>query len=167
MVSYSNAIVYMKLLILTQKIDINDNVLGFFHRWVEKLAEHCEKVTVICLQKGEYRLPGNVRVLSLGKPAQGWSASGGDVRHWVFNRIKYILKFYKYIFRERKSYDSIFVHMNPEYVILGGLFWCLWNKKIVLWYTHKAVNWKLKLAEKIVNKIFTASEESFRLPSKK
>ena len=41
------------------------------------------------------------------------------------------------------------------------------QKKTLLWYTHKAVNWKLKLAEKLVDKIFTASKESFRLPSKK
>lgn len=32
---------------------------------------------------------------------------------------------------------------------------------------HKAVNLKLRIAEKLVDKIFTASKESFRLPSKK
>ncbi len=36
-----------------------------------------------------------------------------------------------------------------------------------LWYTHRSVTWSLRLAEKMVKKIFTASRESFRLPSKK
>ena len=57
----------MKLLIITQKVDINDPVLGFFHRWLEEFAKHYEFVTVICLEKGEHRLPENVKVLSLGK----------------------------------------------------------------------------------------------------
>ena len=57
----------MRLLILTQKVDINDNNLGFFHRWIEEFARHCESVIVVCLQKGEYHLPPNVKILSLGK----------------------------------------------------------------------------------------------------
>ncbi len=57
--------------------------------------------------------------------------------------------------------------MNPVYVVLGGLFWRVLNKKIALWYTHKNVDWKLRVAEKITNIIFSASKESFRLESKK
>ena len=149
----------MKLLIITQKVGINDDILGFFHNWIEELAKRCEKITVICLYKGEYNLPENVKVLSLGKEK--------SVKHSVFDRVKYVLRFCVYIWRERKNYDNVFVHMNPEYVILGGLFWKLWKKKIALWYTHKRVDLKLWLAEKLVDKIFTASKESFSLPSKK
>jgi len=29
----------MKLLIITQKVDIDDDNLGFFHRWLEKFSE--------------------------------------------------------------------------------------------------------------------------------
>ena len=144
----------MKLLILTQKVDINDDVLGFFHRWIEEFAKHCEKVTVICLQKGEYNLPKNVKVLSLGKE-KGRS------------KIKYLFNFYKYIFRERKNYDAVFVHMNPEYVVLGGIFWRLMGKKVGLWYVHRQVNLKLKIAEKLADEVFTVSKESFRVKSKK
>ena len=57
--------------------------------------------------------------------------------------------------------------MNPEYIVLGGLFWRLWRKKITLWYTHKSVNLKLRIAAKLADKIFTASAKSFRLASKK
>ncbi|MDP3902169.1 MAG: glycosyltransferase family 4 protein [bacterium] len=144
----------VKLLILTQKVDMNDDVLGFFHGWLIEFAKHCEKITVICLQKGEYNLPENVEVFSLGKEKKR-------------NLLQKLSTFYFLLFTFRKEYDAVFVHMNPIYVILVGLFWKVAGKKIALWYTHKAVNWKLKIAEKLVDKIFTASKESFRLPSKK
>ena len=32
----------MKLLIITQKVDSADPILGFFHQWVEEFAKHCE-----------------------------------------------------------------------------------------------------------------------------
>src|SRR3990167_7472201 len=98
----------MKLLILTQKMNRNDPILGFFHDWVKRLSERVESLTVVCLEKGEFDLPMDVKVLSLGKESSQ-------------SRLKYLWRFYKYIWRERKNYDAVFVHMNPEYAILGGL----------------------------------------------
>src|SRR5581483_12297211 len=89
----------MKLLILTQKVDKNDPVLGFFHGWLREFANHFEFITVIALGVGEYELPQNVRVLSLGKE------SG-------VSKLKYLSRFYKYIWQERKNYEKVFVHMN-------------------------------------------------------
>jgi len=153
----------MKLLIITQKVDENDDILGFFHDWIKKFAKHCEKLTVIALGTGEYHLPENVKVLSLGKNNYQLRITNYE----LFKKIKYLFNFYKYIWQERKNYDAVFVHMNPEYLVLGGLLWKLWNKKTALWYTHKAVNLKLKIAEKLTDIIFTASPKSFRLPSGK
>ena len=48
----------MKLLIMTQAVDQNDPVLGFFHRWIEEFSRHCERVHVICLKEGEHSLIG-------------------------------------------------------------------------------------------------------------
>lgn len=144
----------MKLLIITQKVDRNDSILGFFHRWIEEFAKRCEKVTVVCLSEGEHNLSKNVKVLSLGKE------SGGG-------RIRYIVYFFKYIFKYIDEYDAVFVHMNPIYIVFGGVFWRLLGKKIGLWYMHKSVDLKLRLAEKFSDVIFTASPESFRLKSNK
>ena len=144
----------MKLLILTQKMDQNDDNLGSFHDWLKEFSQQVEKITVICLYKGEYSLPPDVSVYSLGKE------SG-------ISRFKYIFNFYKYIFKFRNDYDAVFVHMNPEYIILGGWFWKLTGKKIGLWYTHKKVNLRLRLAEKWADFICSASKESFRLQSHK
>jgi glycosyltransferase involved in cell wall biosynthesis len=144
----------MKLLIITQKVDSADGLLGFFHDWLKEFAEVFSEVTVICLFEGQHELPGNVRVLSLGKE----NGAG---------RVSYLFNFYRYLWQERKNYDVVFVHMNAEYVILGGWIWRWAGKKIGLWYTHKAVTWKLRLAELSSDVIFTASPESFQLPSKK
>lgn len=149
----------MRLLVLTQKVDRHDANLGFFHAWLEKLAEGVETLTVICLEKGECQLPANVTIVSLGKEQK--------TERYTLNAIGYIYRFYCYLFQYRKKYDAVFVHMNPEYAILGGLFWRLSNKKVLLWYTHKAVNLRLRIAEKFVDTVFTVSKESFRLPSKK
>jgi glycosyltransferase involved in cell wall biosynthesis len=145
----------MKLLICTQVVDKNDSDLGFFHRWIEEFAKQCDQVTVICLFEGEHALPENVRVYSLGKNKKPVS------------KLQYALRFWKLLFKLRHDYDNVFVHMNPEYILLGGLWWRLCGKKIGLWYTHKSVDVKLRIATFFANIIFTASPASFRLPTKK
>ena len=142
----------MRLLIITQRVDARDQLLGFFIDWIRKFSEKFEKVTVLCLERGEFSLPGNVEVISLGKDRG-------------YPKIGQLFTFYFLLFTLK--YDAVFVHMNPIWVILGGMSWRLMNKKIFFWYTSGGVTTKLKLAEKWANVIFTASKESFRLPSKK
>lgn len=156
----------MKLLIATQAIDKNNAPLGFFLGWVREFAKHCEQVTVICLYEGEYDLPANVKVLSLGKERKIQDFGASKVRR-AKNQIDYALRFYMYIWRERENYEAVFVHMNQVYVILGGLIWKAWRKRIGFWYTHRAVNFSLRLAERIVDQVFTASKEGFRVRSEK
>lgn len=138
----------MKILILTQKVNKNDPILGFFHWWLEEFSKRFEKITVICLEKGEYSLPENVKVFSLGKE------SGKS-------KIKYVFNFYKYIWQERKNYDAVFVHMNQEYVILGCKLWKLWGKKIYFWRNHPRGNFFTRIAVWISNKVFYTSPQSF------
>ncbi len=144
----------MKLLICTQVIDKNHAVLGFFHRWVEEFAKHCETVHVICLEEGEHHLPANVEIHSLGKE----SKSG---------RLIYLWRFYQLTWRLRGEYDAVFVHMNQVYVLLGALLWRAQSKRVALWYMHGTVSLSLRLAERLVHIIFSGSKESFRLPSQK
>lgn len=145
----------MKLLIVTQIVDRDDAILGFFHRWIEEFAKHVESIEVVCLKEGEHELPSNVRVHSIGKEQGGGNA------------FLYSIRFMYLAWKLRNEYERVLVHMNPEYVVLAGCFWKLWRKPVGLWYTHKSVNLKLRVAELFVDVIFTASKESFRLPSKK
>lgn len=145
----------MRLLVVTQVVDQHDPVLGFFHRWLETLAENVESVEVICLRKGTYTLPKNVHVHSLGK------------EEGARTRISYALSFLMLAYRLRNKYDAVFVHMNPEYIVLAGILWKWLRKPIGLWYTHKQVSITLRIAEYFADMIFTASSESFRLKSTK
>ena len=138
----------MRLLIITQKVNKNDPILGFFHRWIEEFAKRFEKLTVICLEKGEYSLPENVRVLSLGKE-EGRS------------KAEYLSRFYRYIWEERNNYDAVFVHMNQEYVLLGWKFWKLWGKRIYLWRNHAKGDFWTRLAVLFSDKVFYTSPSSY------
>lgn len=144
----------MKLLFITQKVDKDDDVLGTYHSWIAGLATKVEAVKVICLYRGAAELPSNVEVFSLGK-----ESAGADLRG--LTRTKYILRFYTYLWRLRKDYDVVFVHMNPEYVILGCIFWKLWGKKIILWYNHPLGNLKARIAIWLSGMVLHTSPEAF------
>lgn len=145
----------MKLLICTQAVDKNDPMLGFFIRWIEEFAKHVGRIEIICLKEGKHTLPTNVRVHSLGKER---GAASGAAYAWRFLSLAWKL---------RHEYDTVFVHMNPEYIVVAGLLWRLMHKRIALWYTHKSVNLKLRIAVLFAHVVFTASPESFRLQTKK
>jgi len=144
----------MKILIITQVVDIQHPILGFFHRWIEEFAQHCEHVHVVALEVGEHTLPHNVTVHSLGKEV-------GE------GRLNYLQHFYSYVWQLRHEYDVVFVHMNQLYVLLGGVLWRLMNKKVGLWYMHGSTPLSLRVAEMLVHRVLTGSPESFRLKSKK
>lgn len=144
----------MKLLICTQVVDRDDPVLGFCHRWIEEFARHTERVTVVCLREGAHALPDNVTVLSLGKE-EG------------VGRLGYVLRFFRYAWQQRREYDAVFVHMNTEYVVLGGLLWRLLRKRIVLWYAHGHVPFLLRVATALAHTVTTSTESGFRLLTEK
>src|SRR3989344_2349036 len=141
----------MKLLIYTQAVNIDDSDLGFFVRWIEEFAKRCEKVTVVCLRKGAYALPSNVQVIALD----------------TTSRVMRSLHLLRMCISLRREYDTVFVHMNPEYVVVAGLLWRIMRKRVALWYTHKSVNLKLRVATFFANVVLTASKESFRLRTHK
>src|SRR3989344_6197488 len=143
-----------RLLIVTQKLDQNDGVLGFFHEWVEHFAKHCQSVTVISLGVGSHTLPSNVRVFSLGKENR-------------LGRLRYFFNFYKYIWQFRNTYDAVFVHMNPRYIILGWPVWRAFQKTIALWYAHGHVPFTLRMADYLTDIGFTSTPEGYRLLSHK
>ncbi len=138
----------MRILVITQAVDLDNPVLGFFHRWIEEFSQHVESVDVICLREGRHALPGNVRVHSLGK------------EHGV-SRATYLFRFYRHIWKLRNRYDSVFVHMNQEYVLLGALLWRLYGKKIVLWRNHAKGSWATRVAGALSSHVCYTSPQAF------
>jgi glycosyltransferase involved in cell wall biosynthesis len=145
----------MKLLITTQAVDLDDPVLGFMHRWIAEFAKRCESVHVVCLKEGRHELPLNVFVHSLGKEQLA-------VGSWQLAvRVKYIARFYRYIWRYRKEYDAVFVHMNSEYVVLGGILWHSWGKRVVLWRNHKLEGLSTSVAARLATIVCYTSPAAF------
>ena len=154
-----------RILILTQKVDVNDPILGFFCRWIEEFAKNFEKITVICLQKGEYNLPENVKVFSLGKEENNFQFPISNFQSIfnfkIFKKLRYLSHFYRYIARERKNYDAVFVHMNQEYVLFGGIFWKIFGKKIYMWRNHHFGSIITDIASVFCKKVFCTSKYSY------
>ena len=70
----------MHVVILTQVLDRQDAVLGFFHGWCDHFGRHLERLTVLAQRVGKVELPSNVTVVSLGKD------QGGGVNNQVHNQ---------------------------------------------------------------------------------
>lgn len=144
----------MRLLVIAQRVDIEDDNLSFFHRILEKFSEKIDKVFGICLWEGKHRLPENVEVFSLGKE-KGYS------------KLRQLFLLQKFLFNHLFEVDGVFCHMCPIYAILSFPLAKIFRKKLILWYAHGALNFKLKLAEKLVDMVVTSSPAGCRLKSKK
>jgi glycosyltransferase involved in cell wall biosynthesis len=91
----------------------------------------------------------------------------------TFQRLRYVIRFWWLIWSLRSRYDKVFVHMNPEYLILGGLDWWVMGKRVSFWYNHPEYNLRLALASLFASKIFYTSpyaatakmKKSVRMPA--
>lgn len=144
-----------RLLIYTQVVDRTHPVLGFFHTWIQELSPYFASITVVCLENGEYELPQNIRVYSLGKEEGGVGA------------LRYILRFYQLLWKIRDTYDSVFVHMNEEYILMGAPIWRLLGIRTSMWRNFHKGTWRTRIAVAFANKVFCTSGSSYTARFKK
>ncbi|HBH19744.1 MAG TPA: hypothetical protein DDX11_02105, partial [Candidatus Peribacter riflensis] len=144
----------MKLLIVTQKADRSDPILGFFHRWLELFSAQVEALTVIAQSPANDPFSANVQVRSLGKELHRSKAAQ-------------MYTFWRLIWRERSHYDCVLVHMTPVWVILGWPVWFLLRKRVYLWYEIRRGSWRLTLALFLVRKVFSATVQGLPEPHRK
>jgi glycosyltransferase involved in cell wall biosynthesis len=141
----------MRILFITQVIDRNDPYLSFVHRWIAAFSREFESITAICLKKGDYDLPKNVKVLSLGKEKKKGKVSP---------RLSYVFVLYRCLWRERGSYDAVFVHMNQEYMLVAGWWWKLTGKPAYMWRNHYAGSILTDMAAAFCTNVFCTSKYS-------
>ncbi len=144
----------MRILMLTQKVDFNDDVLGFTHEWIATLAARVTALDVIALEVGDYNLPPNVTVESMGKELHR-------------SRPGLLATLYRKLARKLPHADAIFVHMVPRYVLTAAPLAALYRKPITLWFTHRSNSRELRLATRVVHAVATAHESSFPFYSPK
>ena len=143
---------FMRLLMITRKVDWQDaSPAGFTYNWVKKIGQKLEKLYVITWQKSNRGdLPENIEIISLPK-----------------NKLIKMLVIQGKLLKILPKINGVFCHQNPEYTILSALWVKLFRKKIVTWYAHGYVGWKLYLVNWLTDKILTSSDKGCRLKNRK
>lgn len=146
----------MKLLIVAQAADRDDPNLGAFYYWFEMLARRADSVVILAGRAGATDFPPHMSVFTFEK------------KKGIFGRVRRLWKFWELFSRHFADANAVLFHQIPEYVLAASPFLLGRGRKVAaLWYAHGAVSWRLRLAERMVDYIFTSSAGGFRLPSKK
>lgn len=145
----------MKLLVVTRKVDVQDERIGFFVDWLIKLSQRVDELKIICLEKGDTSgLPENVELFSMGKELG-------------YSKLRKYFRYRKFLNKLLPQIDGVFVHMIPLYVNIAGSLVKRYNKKMYLWYTHKTVDRALRQTQKWVTGYLTAAPQSFQMKTEK
>src|SRR5688572_18184139 len=111
----------MRLLMITQKIDPDDQVLAFTIGWIREIAARVENLHVLCLEQHPVTLPSNVTVWSMGK------------EHGR-NRIRELIRFCSTLLRMLPHVDIVFTHMVPRYAVLAAPLAAIYRRPQIMWY---------------------------------
>ena len=146
----------LRLLLFNLMTDETDPVLGFACDWIGRLARECETIDVITMCRGEYDLPGNVRVYSAG-------------RERGLSKAARVACFYRHLLRllAARQYDACFAHMMPLFAGLAGPFLSARGIRTVLWYTHRQRSAQLRLGLAMSWRAVSADASSFPYRTKK
>lgn len=146
----------LRLLWFNLVTDADAPNLGFTSEWINALAPHCETIDVITMRAGRLELAPNVRVHSLGVELG-------------FSETRRAARYYRTLWSLLRGgrHDACFAHMQPLFAAMGAPLLRLHGIPLVLWYAHRSVTLRLRLAEWAATRVVTASAESFRLPSSK
>ena len=144
------------LLVFNLRTDADDPILGFTTEWINALAAYYSRVDVLTMHAGRVAVAPNVRVFSAGRE-KGYSEP------------RRLLVFYSTLARLLRAtrYTACFAHMQPLFAALAAPLLRARGVPVTLWYAHSSVTLRLRLAERLVNRVVTPSPESFRLPSRK
>ncbi|MFA5129315.1 MAG: glycosyltransferase [Patescibacteria group bacterium] len=140
----------MRLLIITQSVDDQHPVLGFFVEWIKafRADSRIDSVDVISFDNASMEIPG-----------------------CTIHRINEASKFRRVMaFRQtisRLQTDVVFVHMTPIWLLAGSDIWKRQKAKMSLWYTHGSNSWPLRWAVRRSNVTFTATAKAFPFASPK
>ncbi len=165
----------MRLLIITQKYDINDSNLGVFIDWWDRLAEKMEKIYILALEyrSGSAQIEAEKRRNFLCESAENPHKSASNIEVISMGKEKgigffrKIFGFYAGLFKTIGKTDAILVHMIPKYVILAAPIALIYRKPVYMWYTGVSANRDLKIAVKFCSKVFTAHEAAMRIDTPK
>lgn len=146
----------LNILYITQKIDLDDDLLLPFYKWFKKIACQIKSAYVLCLYKGRDDLPANVTVRSMGKEKG-------------YGRLRYLGRLYGFILPLifKKKIDLVFVHMNEIYIYLLWPFTAVFGIPIVFWKAHGHLSKRAVFAHHLVSCILTSSPTGYAVNTPK
>src|SRR5687767_14844686 len=141
----------LRVLYVTSVCDPAHTISASAFWWADALAARCESVDVIALDTGGSPR-ANMRLHSLHRTgrASAWTA---------VPRLASLLK------QLVPEVDVVFCQYSTKFVFAAWPFAVAFRKPIVFWWSHAHVDWRLKLATRMVSAVVTSSVDSFRLAS--
>ena len=146
----------LRVLAITPRVDPDDDLLGFVHTWMSKLAERVEHLYVLQLWAAPSALPRNTTVYTMGK-------DGGLNKTQQLARLARIVG----TLCLRRRVDAVLAHMGPIFAVCAAPFARAGGQPLAFWYAHGAVSPTLRLAHALVDRVGTSSPAGFRIPSSK
>ncbi len=145
-----------ELVIFNLSMDLDNHVLANTNLWVNEFSKHFNKVHVFSTHVGRYAVSENVYVEELG---------GGTLRKRIVALAKISSILIK-LFKVRRDL-VVFHHQSPRTAIYPGVVLKAMGAKQGLWYSHSTIPPSLIGGNKIVDYLFSSSEESLPLKSAK
>lgn len=143
----------LRVLYVTSVCDPAHTISASAFWWADALAARCESVDVIALDTGGSPR-ANMRLHSLHRSgrASAWTA---------VPRLALLLK------QLVPEVDVVFCQYSTKFVFAAWPFAIAFRKPIVFWWSHAHVDWRLRLATRMVAAVVTSSVDSFRLVTAK
>lgn len=135
----------MRLLWFNLATDSDDPVLGFTTSWIHAVAAHVEFMHVVTMRIGNVRVPGNVRVHSLGKERG-------------FSEVRRAVEFYRILWNilRKDDIDVCFSHMVPVFTVMAAPVLQAARIPIVTWFVHPQRTAMLKAAHYVSARMVTS-----------
>lgn len=146
----------LNLMMFNLAVDREHVTLAFGLKWIEELASRVDHIDVVTMAAGQYDLPGNVSIWSLGTERG-------------YPKFLRLLLFYWIVIRIlcARRIDVVFTHMIPIFAVLFWPVAKVARLRNVMWYAHKSVTPVLRLAHRSVDAVVASTPEGFRIPSGK
>jgi glycosyltransferase involved in cell wall biosynthesis len=139
----------MKLVFITQLVDVDDPALGATVAKLRALARLVDELVILALDARPTDLPANVRVRTFG----GGSRAGRTMRLLAA------------LARERPG--AVVAHMAPIYAVLAAVVTKPRRVPLLLWFTHWRASRTLRLAERLSTRVLSVDARSFPLRTDK
>lgn len=142
----------MKLVLVTQRVDPADPVLGATVAKLEALAARVDELVVLSLHApAPGGLPPNVRVVAFG--------SGSKLGRG--------LRFARALVPELRGADAVLAHMCPIYAVLAAPLARPLRVPVLLWYAHWHASPTLRIATRLVTRAVSVDASSYPVPTGK